>query len=119
MKGGKHCFSPLLFHLLECAPIPLCTKPAHTNTPKAVSTTAFSSCFKIFHMKRVKHVPLSLLWQEEAEDCLRGHFLFHVLLIMNIACAAFCHKNSFSSYLITHYLLFSKRPLHSEIFSVF
>lgn len=57
-------------HLLECAPVSHCMQPAHTNAPKALalSTTAFSSCLKIFHMKHVKHVPLSFLWREEAGD---------------------------------------------------
>lgn len=47
------------------------------------------------------------------------HFLFHLLLIMNIACVAFLHKNNFSSSLIAHHFLFSERLLQSEIISVF
>lgn len=121
MKGGKFCFGPLLFHLLECAPMSHCTQPAHMNAPKALalSATAFSSCFKIFHMKHVKHVPLSFSGEKKQKTTCKGTFLFHLLLIMNIACAAFICTNNFSTCLIAHHFLFSKRLLYSEIFSFF
>lgn len=50
---------------------------------------------------------------------LKGTILFHLLLIINTACAAFLHKNNISSCLIAHNSIsFSKRLLYKETFSV-
>lgn len=52
-------------------------------------------------------------------DSLKGTILFHLLLIINTACAAFLHKNNISSCLIAHNSIsFSKRLLYKETFSV-
>lgn len=116
MKGGKFCFSHLLFYLLECAPMSHCMQPPYTNTSVSNST---SSYFEIFHMKHDKHVPLSFSSEKKQKTIRQGIFMFHLLLIMNIDCAAFLCKNNFSSCLIAHHFLLSKRLPHSEIFSSF
>lgn len=83
-----------------------CLIACRLHIPIPPSATAPSSYCKIFHMKHVKHVPLSS--SEKKQKTIRqGTFMFHLLLIMNIACAAFLCKNNFSSCLIAHHFLFS------------
>lgn len=123
IKGGRFSFGPLLFHFLEYAPVSHFMQPAHTNTHKTLSLSlsapAFFSCFKMLTCSILNPSLSAFSGEKKQKAMFKGSFLFHSLLILNIACTAFLHQNNFSSCLRAHHFLFSKTLLQSEIISVF